>query len=88
MAALYSVTVKYELSHTRGEIEPTVEEVQEAVKAAVNEGVELHVHVEREVDEVETDLMGEESSTGEKVTRIEGCRVCVDDAEVQEARKH
>lgn len=63
---LYSVTLKYELRHTHGELEPTIDEVQGQIERLVCEGDTIPVPVTK----------------GQK---FEGCRVSVDEVEVQEA---
>lgn len=84
---LYTVTVKYELHHTRGESVPSIEEVQSAVEGWAPAGDELSVYVEREVDETQgQDEDGMPLPTGEKIKHFEGCRVVVDEVEIQEAK--
>lgn len=88
-AELYTVTVKFELRHTRGELVPSVEEVQRAVEGWAPDGDELRVHVSREepepkVNEGTGDV--EPHPDGSTITRVEGCRVLITEAEVQEAK--
>jgi hypothetical protein len=65
---LYTVTIKYELRHTRGELVPSIEEVQAALEG---------------VAPVEHDEISVSATQGQ---RFEGCRVAVDEVEVQEAK--
>jgi hypothetical protein len=64
---LYTVTVKYQLHHSRGQLIPSVEDVQLEIEKALGEGDEIMIDV----------------SWGK---RWEGCRVQVDEVEIQEAR--
>jgi hypothetical protein len=82
----YSVTLRYELRHTRGELVPSADEVKDSLERFIVAGDEINVHVEQEVDKLEPDGFGEEQPTGEKVRKIEGCRVGVDEVVVEEAK--
>lgn len=64
---LYTVTIKYELHHSRGQLIPSVEDVQLEMEKLIGEGDEIMVDVTQD-------------------KRWEGCRVQVDEVEVQEAK--
>lgn len=78
--SLYTITVKYGLHHSVGEIVPTAEEVAAMLEHHFEEGDELGVQVSRV-----TVRKNEETDEPEEGTRIEGCRVAIDEIEVQEA---
>lgn len=69
MDARYTVTVKYELHHSAGEIVPSIAEVADVVERHLVPTDELNVHVSRVT--VKTNEEGEP----EPGTRIEGCRI-------------